>query len=109
MGLEGFKARPDNADKSTKEENWQSKAACTLNDAKRLFFVQLPSEEIKKEREILCLNCPVRLECLEDEFANGSTKKDDLAGYRGGLTADARRGYKRQETITKLKIERNIF
>ena len=38
----------------------------------------------------LCMSCPVRMACLDDELTT-ATKQDAIHGFRAGLTEDERR------------------
>jgi WhiB family redox-sensing transcriptional regulator len=68
----------------TEELDWQLQSSCRGLVDDSIFFPQLISQARAGKR--ICLDCPVRPQCLEDALVKG-----DMFGTRGGLDQWERR------------------
>lgn len=80
---------------------WVDDAACLGMDQKIFFPTQSflgYIQDLKTEAaKMVCERCPVSDECLDDAIR--MRPSDDVAGIRGGLTADERLEYRKEHGI----------
>lgn len=91
--IEGFKAKPIKQEPRDPRQHWSTYAACKETDPE-LFY--LPANIItlkqKQERQALCDNCPVLNDCHDSVLQEEEKQnKEDLAGFRAGMTPSQRR------------------
>lgn len=70
--------------------NWRLKALCQFVDDIEIFYPEKSNTVTQREPARICLECPVRRECLEAAL-DEETRAIAVFGYRGGMGERGRR------------------
>lgn len=75
------------------DDPWFYYKKCTAEDDDILFPDKKNKKNYEEAREILCMKCPVRIQCLEEAFRIEESTPDLRYGLWGSLTPDERKDW----------------